>query len=272
MLKTSDVAKKLGVSNAQVMSLVDHGYLRVADLERYNQGFTYLFSEEEIKTIDLGSALAEIEQEKKNKVRRFGAELKAVQYYDRLLESFAESPCPELLEAAFYLFQLNHYAKKYIIAQKELYSLKHRVMNVMLEHYGLYIELLILTGGDRSRIWLCDDCKLNANEQNMTYKRYIAEGYYCPKCEQQVMERDFYTLLEMKINWDQHRFCFHILWSEARKWDLNWDSLPRRDRVSEDARDSMFLYGRRISSLEERIFPLPAITRHLEDFLRINGR
>lgn len=271
MLKTSDVAKRLNISNAQVMSLVDHGYLRVAALERHDQGFTYLFADEELKEVDLGAALAEIEQEKKTRTRRFGAELKAVQYYDRLIASFDESTSPELLKTAFYLFQLNHYAKKYNNVQKELYTLKHKVMKIMLERFGLYLEVQLLMGGDRLRVWLCDDCKTNAHEQNMTYREYIASGYYCPKCEQQIMERDFYSLIEIKVSWEQHRFSFHVPWSQARKWELNWDNIPQRDRNNEDAPDTMFLYGRRISTLEERIFPLPAIVRELEEFIYNNS-
>jgi len=267
VLKTSDVAKKLNISNAQVMSLVDHGYLKVAALERYERGFTYLFAVEELQTLDLVNVLAKKKKDKRNKTRRFGAELKAMRYYDRLLESFADSPCPELLQAAFYLFQLNHYAKKYTNAQKDLYTVKHHVMKTMLERYGMYLEVMLLLGGDRLRVWLCDDCKINAYEQNMSYREYIANGYYCPKCEQQIMERDFYTLLELKLSWEQHRFCFHIPWSEVRKWDLNWDAIPKRERISEDARDIMFLYGRHISTLEERIFPLPAIINSLEEFI-----
>ncbi|MGE5381287.1 MAG: hypothetical protein ACM3NT_09520 [Methylocystaceae bacterium] len=271
MLKTSEVAKKFNISNAQVMSLVDHGYLRVAALERHDRGFTYLFADEELDQLDLGQVLAEIEPGKRMVNRRFGAELKAVRYYDRLLENFADSPCPELLQAAFYLFQLNHYAKKYVSAQKELYSLKHRVIKIMLERYGMYIEIAVLTGGDRLRVWLCDDCKQNAREQNMTYRDYIAHGYYCPKCEQQIMERDFYSLLEIKISWERHRFSFHVPWSEARRWELNWDAIPQRERSGKDARDSMFIYGRHISNLEERIFPLPAIINHLEEFISRYG-
>lgn len=275
MLKTSDVAKLLHIKNEQVMALVDFGFLRIADISRHEQGFSYLFSEDEVYKLDASSCLAQIEEWRskrripKGKGSDFKAEMRAIKRYDRFLQSIEETPCAELLLAAFYLFHLNHYAKKYVKVADELYALKHRVLKKMVERFGLYLELAVLLGPDKYRIWLCEECRMQASEMGMSYREYIAEGNSCPKCEVQVKERDYYSLLEIAVSFDKHSFCFHMPRHLAAKWELEWDRIPCRDRLEDDSRDRMCLYGRRITNIEERVFPLPAVIDQLQRFLEL---
>jgi len=275
MLKTSDVAKLLQIKNEQVMALVDFGFLRIADISRYEHGFSYLFSEEEVSELDAAACLAQIEEWRckrqlpKRNGSNFPAEMRAIERYDRFLKSIEETPCPELLLTAFYLFHLNHYAKKYSQIADELYELKHRVLKKMVERYGLYLELKVLLGPDKYRIWLCEDCRLQAKEMGMSYGEYIAEGHTCPKCEIRVKERDYYSLLEIVVALDKHSFCFHMPRHLDSKWDLDWGRIPCGERSEDDSRDRMFLYGRKITNTEERVFPLPAVIAQLQRFLEM---
>ena len=69
MLKTSEVARKLNITNRQVQDLVDFGYLPIADTYRTNAGgFGYLFAEQELESLDdVPSLLAEIKDRKRGR-------------------------------------------------------------------------------------------------------------------------------------------------------------------------------------------------------------
>ena len=68
-----------------------------------------------------------------------------INYYDRFMESVANHPDEELLKTAFYLFHLNHYAKKYQEQSKDLYALKNQVIRKMYQTNPDKIEAILFS-------------------------------------------------------------------------------------------------------------------------------
>jgi len=136
MLTISEIATRYNISNRQVHDLVNYGYLNIVQVYRAdNKGIKYLFSENEIIKLDIYSLLEEIKEIKKHNNRYkhnhqsdFKKIIRTANFYEKFIENTADYPEGSLLKVSFYLFHLNHYAKKYIDQSKELYSLKNRVL------------------------------------------------------------------------------------------------------------------------------------------------
>jgi len=275
VLTISEVAGRFNISNRQVHELMDYGYLTVAQVERKdNRGISFLFSEKEIETLDIPSLLAEIKEkrERNEKPRYQGSSdlrkiIKAFNYYDRFLEEIEEYPEVELLKACFYLFHLNHYAKSYSEISKSLYQLKARVLEKVYRENQAKFKVIYLLGADKKKVWLCEDCKEAAHSRGLSYNRFIREEAYCSKCYIQSVEKEYYSLLEFILRVGDYRFIFHSPRSLAAAWVDNLPELPGEVRREGFYDDRMYLYGRRVTAVEERVFPLEMIKGKLMEYL-----
>ncbi len=275
MLTVSDIASIHQISYQQVQDLIQFGYLAVADIERHKQkGIRYLFAEEEVRQLDVHSHLAEIQELKKKyhhgqgqKSSSFKKIIQTIHRYDNFLESIENYPESELLRICFYLFHLNHYAKTYPERSKELYALKSRVLRKMYSEHPQDLKAVYLQGPDRKKIWLCDDCRDAAQNANMSYVRYIQQEYYCPKCEIQVVDKEYFSLIEFTLTIDAFHFCFHQPRSKVLKWMKDLDRLPHRNRHTGNYTDQMYMYGRSVSRIEEKVFPLKMIEQALNNYV-----
>lgn len=277
MLRTSEVAKRLNITYSQVQDMIDYGYLPVADVRRCgNGGIVYLFSENQLESIDVAGVLAEI-RELKSRGRRVGSarDFKRRQVlahrHERFMQMVAGSSDSELFKACYYLFHLNHYAKAYPDRKDELYSLKNQVLRCMVARYPGKVCCLYLVGADKARVWLCEDCSQTARLNGCSYQDYISEQRYCCKCEVQVLEREYYSLIEFVVENQDLRFSFHLPVSKARKWMCGIEGLPRFERGSGEKRDEMYFYGRRITRVEEKIVPLAVAIKELRGFIEAAG-
>lgn len=274
MLTISEVAQKFNLSNRQVHDMVSYGFLNVAGIHRHSgRGPTYLFSEHEVNNLDVHLVLQEIEHKKRSyapgpkSTSEFRRVIRVLNYYDRFMDSVHDHPQEHFLTICFYLFHLNHYAKRYQDRSDELYRLKNQVLRKLYKLYSEHMQAIYLLGPDRKRIWLCDDCKESASAAGMSYVEYLKKGYYCPKCSVNSVEKEYYSLVEFRIALEDFRFTFHLPRSAAIRWMENLEELPQSTRDTGNYTDCMYLYGRTISRIEERILPLPLIQKKLQQFL-----
>lgn len=276
MLTISQVAQRYSISNRQVYDLMNHGYLNVASISRHgNKGISYLFSENELNQLDIPSLLAEIKDKKKTfsgnspvRISDFRKVSRVINYYDNFMDNVIDYPESNLLKACFYLFHANHYAKTYSEHSNRLYSLKNQVIQKMYRENSPIIKASYLLGPDRRKIWLCEDCKDAARTAGISYNTYIRKEYYCPKCTVQSIIKEYYSLVEFNIQVTDYRFTFHLPRSSARQWMENMENLPHGTRKIGHYDDKMFLYGRSVSRIEEKIFPLPVVEEKLYQYLK----
>ncbi len=272
MLTVSQVAEKYNISNRQVQELVENGYLPVARLYRNaNKGVSYLFAEGEIEDIDIYSLLAEI-KDRKTHHPKYPHDLKkllsALNHYDKILENAVWQKEGRFIEICFYLFHLNHYAKTYPEQSNALYRLKNKVLARMYQDHPEFMDAIYLLGPDRHKIWLCEDCKEAAHSAGISYVSYVKHEFYCPKCSRQQVEKEYFSLIEFKVNLLNYRFTFHLPLSSASAWMHNMDTLPQGVRETGRYDDKMYLYGRSISRTEEKVFPLNMILEKLNEYLQ----
>lgn len=277
MLTISEVAQKLNISNRQVYDLLEYGYLNVDRVERnkYN-GMSFLFSESQLDNLDVNSYLAEISENKsKNQSQpptrsSYKKAFQSLRYYDRFFDTIAFHPDRELLTVCFYLYHLNHYAKAYSDKEDALYKLKHRVLHKMYDEYPDKIKVTYLTGPDRKKVRLCDNCKAAARAAGFSYSTYVKKELYCAKCNVTTIEPEYYSLVEFSVKIDDYCFTFHAPYSAVQKWIKNTGELPQYIRETGRDNDSMYLYGRVTSRVEEKIFPLTEILEFLDSYLGID--
>lgn len=275
MLTISQVAARYRISNRQVYDLINHGYLNVASVSRHGQkGISYLFSEHELNQLDIPSLLAEIKDNKKpgknhspGRISEFRKLFGVVNYYDTFMNNVNDYPESAVLKACFYLFHANHYAKTYPEHSERLYRLKNQVLRKACEENPALVNTIYLLGPDRRKIWLCDDCKDAARTSGLSYNDYIRNEYYCPKCTVQSVIKEYYSLVEFSIQVPDYRFTFHLPRSSAQRWMQNLDDLPQGIRKTGHYDDKMFVYGRPISRVEEKVFPLPMVEEQLHLYL-----
>jgi hypothetical protein len=274
MLTVSQIAQRFNISNRQVQSLVEHGYLSVNHLYRNdNQGVTYLFSEEDVAKLDIYSLLAELQSNggRRNKPvpsSRFKQLIGAVRHYDHFLENIDDRPESIFLQCCYYLFHLNHYAKTYHENSTYLYRLKNQVLEKMYLENPAWFSSRYLTGPDRCRVWLCEDCKESAQVSGMSYAAYIKNEHCCPKCSLHSVDKEYYSLIEFRVRAAEYKFTFHLPLSSAERWMTNLSDLPQIDRNTGRYTDRMYLYGRPVSPLEEKVFPINMIITKLENYLK----
>ncbi len=274
MLTISQVARRYQLNNRQVHELMEYGYLQVSQvLRNANGGLSYLFAEKDLEAVDIYSSLADLQDKKSllggrglNKAR-FSKVLKAVHHYDRFLASIAGLPGEEVLRISFYLFHLNHYAKRYPEQSQELYSLKNRVIKKLYRENPDLIQVRYLMGPDRTRIWLCEDCKDSARSAGFSFVEYLKKGHHCPKCFVQSVEPEYYSLFEFIIALGNYRFVFHLPRSSARRWLKDIPDLEQGHRETGPYEDFMYLYGRASTRVEEKSFPPAMVVEALTAYL-----
>lgn len=270
MLTISQVAARYGLSNRQVYDLINLGYLNIARVTRINQGIKYWLSEKDLESVDIYSLVAEAQAKKgfrrRNRHNDWKRLSRTIDHYQSFLEDVSEYPQSELLENCFYLFHLNHYAKTYSEESNSLYHLKKRVLKKMVEEYGTLFRITYLIGPDRKKVWLCEDCKDNARKAGIPYAVFARREYYCAKCYVQQLEKEYYSLMQFDLELERYRFSFHLPLSACR-WIKDIHLLPQGIRETGHYSDSMFLYGRMVSRVEEQAYPLPVIIARLNVYL-----
>ncbi|HHW60962.1 MAG TPA: hypothetical protein GX404_03555 [Syntrophomonadaceae bacterium] len=274
MLTVSDVAHRYQINYQQVHDLVQYGYLPVAKIDRnYKHGMRYLFAESDVENLDVFSHLAEIHElqlRKPDTAQRrsdFRQVLSLMDRYERFLEEIQHYPEKEALEVCFYLFHLNHYAKTYPQQSEALYQLKDQVLKKLYFQNADLISLRYLQGPDKHNIWLCEDCKESAHAAGLSYRKFIQNEDYCPKCTIMSVEKEYYSLIEFRLQVDEFRFAFHLPLRRAAKWLKNIDELPHGIRKTGRYDDRMYLYGRPISRIEERVFTLKMVHTALKAYV-----
>ncbi len=275
MLTISQVAARFGLSNRQVYDLISLGCLPIAETSQEKQGVVYLISEQDLDNVDIYSLLAEAQERNNRSPRQHNAQLnwkklsKGMAYYQRFLQEIQGENHPILMETCFYLFHLNHYAKRHDQDQEYLYSLKKRVLRRLYEEYSDLFRISYLVGPDRKKVWLCDDCKENARKAAIPYAEYAKREYYCAKCYVQNLEKEYYSLIQFDLEIGRYRFSFHLPRSSAR-WMGDFALLNQGIRKEGSYRDKMYLYGRSVTSIEEQVYPLLMILDRLSRYLGIN--
>lgn len=270
MLTISQVAARYGLSNRQVYDLINLGFLNIARVTRENKGITYWLAEQDLERLDIYSLVAQARDRNHHSTSYKPPDWKRLNrtmaYCQRFLEDISASSYRELLESCFYLFHLNHYAKRYTEESKNLYSLKKQVLRKMMAQYGEFFEVTYLVGPDRQKVWLCEDCKGNARKVNMPYAEYARSEYYCSKCYVQTLEKEYYSLIQFDLALEQYRFSFHLPLASAH-WIKDRPDINHGTRKSGSYNDCMYLYGRPVSRIEEQVYPLTAIVDGLTGFL-----
>lgn len=273
MLTISQVAARYGLSNRQVHDLIRLGSLPIALTIRENQGIVCLISEQDLDKVDIYSLLADVrDNNNRRSCQNFNPGLdwkrlsKTMAHYQRFMEEIQDLNQPILLENCFYLFHLNHYAKRNYADQKQLYGLKKQVLKKMHEEFGDLFRVVYLVGPDRRKVWLCDDCKENARKAAIPYAEYARREYYCTKCFVQNLEKEYYSLVQFDLEMGRCRFSFHLPRSSAR-WLGDLQRFNQETRKAGNYSDKLYLYGRPVSRIEEQAYPLSMIIEKLNLFI-----
>ena len=272
-LSTAEAGETLGITPALVRRLVREGLLEVKDRKRYKTGEDYCFDQGDVQALlprmpqfrrkwqseedsRLGARKAAfLRQAAVKKALRHG-DIKAKFLHS--LEAYPEKTAA-LLRASFFLYHLNHYAKG---GEEYLYDLKEKVIERFLFDFSTDqgLDVLFVKGGPK--VYLCAACRSKAKNMSLDYIKY--KSYYegCPQCRK---EEDYYSLFEFKVEYGEHRFCFHTPYHIARKWFEDGRGLP--DKTGERGQEEAFPFGRPISEAEARAVTLDEVTRELTSFL-----
>jgi hypothetical protein len=180
---------------------------------------------------------------------------------DRFLSSLEimSERTADLLQASYYLYHLNHYAKA---GQQYLYDLKEKILKSLTVHFREDPEMEILLVEGLQKIQLCQDCRTKARSMGLSYSEMARSGGECPRCAR---SNSYYDLYEFNIAWGEHSFSFHTPFSVARKWFPKHLRLPRRHRGYQQEQGLTF--GRPITEKEARALPLDEVLERLELFL-----
>lgn len=272
-LSIAQVGEYLGITPAGVRRLVRDGLLEVKDTRRYKFGEDLYFDPSEVgdllprmpefkrkwqseEDIRLGAKRAAFKRAEGAKRERGHRNIK--EQFLLSLEGYPEKAAA-LLRASFYLYHLNHYAKG---GEEYLYDLKEKVLKRFLSEFspaeGLHV--FFVEGGQK--VYLCDSCRWKAQNRGMDYRKYKNIFGGCPQCKK---ESDYYSLFEFRVEYGEHRFCFHAPYHTAKKWfEKNAGELPRKTR--ERGKEEACAFGRPISEAEARAVPLEEVVRELESF------
>jgi hypothetical protein len=169
------------------------------------------------------------------------------------------------LEASYYLYHLNHYAKtpKYQKQSNQLYDLKKKVLLKALEEYPDLIKIKFVERGDK--IIYCKDCIEKAIElRDLLHERGPWINFVddpCPRCK---IIKDYYSLIEFYIESPIVKFTFHLPYPivpHLKTKDIEIEKEYTEDGIFDS-------YGRPISKLEESLFPLKKVIEKLNEFLK----
>lgn len=271
-LSTAQAGEFLGVTPSGIRRLVRDGFLEVKDTRSYKFGQNYYFDPGDVERLlpripDFKRKWQAEEDvrlgAKRAAFRRLNAEKKAREY-QQVKEQFLSSleHYPEkgaaLLKASFYLYHLNHYAKG---GEGYLYDLKEKVLKKFMEEFsaGEGLEVLFVEG--EQKILLCPSCRRKAQNMDLGYIRYKSAHGGCPRCQK---ESDYYSLIEFRVRYGEHSFCFHTPYHIARGWLKDPLELPHL--TSARGKEGACAFGRPITEAEAMAVSLEEVIGELERF------
>ena len=174
------------------------------------------------------------------------------------------------LETAFYLYHANHYAKtpKYKKYSALLYDLKEKVLLKAYQKHPEIFKILFIERGDR--IYYCEKCKENAYlkwkneggyETGYSFGEWLKE--FEKPCEDCIVEEDYYSLIEFKIDTPVAKFNFHIPYPKVEEmFDKN-----KLQKIKMDKEEAFIKFGRELEKYESLIVPLKTVVKKLEEYL-----
>ncbi len=272
-MSTARVSEILGITPFSVRRLIREGLLEVKKTKEYKAGSELYFDSSAVKELlPRMPALRRKWYFEEN--RRMGGkkaafkraiDVKKTSRHSNLKKKFLNSLefYPEkvalLLRASFFLYHLNHYAKT---GEEYLYDLKGEVLKRFTDDFTAEQGLNIIFIEGAQKVILCDGCRDRARNMGISYLRYKNNHAGCSRCQR---EENYYSLFEFRVEYGEHKFCFHTPYKTAKKWFGNIAELPHKMR--EKRGDEAFLFGRPISEGEARAVTLKEVTRELESFL-----
>lgn len=272
-LSTAQVGKFLGITPRMVHRLVRDGFLEIKGTRKFKFGEDFYFDRVEVE--ELSGRMPEFKRKwqseedsrlgaKKASFKRYQSLRKSSAYRnfkDRYLSSLEGIPekTAALLRVSFYLYHLNHYAKK---GEGYLYDLKEKVLKKILEEFSERDCLTVCFVEGDPKVHLCETCRLKAQKSGMDYVKYKNTSGGCPRCKK---ESNYYSLFEFQLEYGEHSFCFHTPFSAARKWFEDIDELEIK--VRDKSREEGIAFGRPISEAEARAVVLDEIIKELENFI-----
>ncbi|MDH7478511.1 MAG: hypothetical protein QHH02_00700 [Syntrophomonadaceae bacterium] len=273
LLTPAQVCRMLRITPDQIGRLIAQGWLEVALVDHLRHGPMRLFESSRVQALipqmpkirrawvtednqRLGGSTA---ARRREEGRQQAEELRKRKL--KFLSSLQDLPQPycRLLQVCFYLYHLNHYAKR---GETYLYDLKEKVLKALVQRpdlTGPSLKVYFVPGSERVR--LCERCRNRAARMNKTRPEYIRLYGGCSRCTR---ESDYYSLYELLITYDTYRFCFHVPFMVARKW-FKGQLLPPKEGGAE--REGFTVYGRPIFEAEARAVELIEVVDELETFL-----
>ncbi|NPV90291.1 MAG: hypothetical protein HPY50_05930 [Firmicutes bacterium] len=274
LLTPAQVGQLLKIAPDQLKWLNRRGWLEAAQVVRYRNGEMSLFEREKVLSLipqmpNLRRAwMAEENQRyggstaarKREEDRRQAEGLKNRK--QRFLADLTEIPEPfsHLLKAGFYLYHLNHYAKR---GETYLYDLKEQVLRLLVgerESFGPSLKVLFVPGSERVR--LCSRCQERADRLGKSRPEYIRLYGGCTQCSR---DENYYSLYEFIISYEDYRFCFHVPFMTARKWFKEWTPPAKEGRPE---REGFSVYGRPIFAAETQAVEMIEVVEELEALTR----
>lgn len=272
-LSTAQAGGFLGITPSRIRRLVRDGFLEVKDTRSYKFGNNYYFDPGDIERL-----LPRIPEFKrkwqaeedvrlgagKAAFKRLSAEKKAREYQqfkEQFLSSMEHYPekSAALLKASFYLYHLNHYAKG---GESYLYDLKEKVLKKFVKEFSAREGLEVLFVEGEQKILLCASCRQKAQNMGMGYIRYKSARGGCPRCQK---ENGYYSLIEFRVRYGEHSFCFHTPYHIARDWLKDPLELPHLTSIRE--KEGTRAYGRPITEAEAMAVSLEEVIGEMERFI-----
>ncbi len=276
LLTTAQVCRELGLTPAKVKRLTREGYLEVSGKSTHKHGEAHLFHPVQVSCLkeQVPKILSKwaTEENAVKGAQRAGIN-RAVEVViadevkkrrDDFISSLAELPekTANLLEASFYLYHLNHYAKS---GHEYLYDIKEKVLRHIVKKYFNTPHLQVVLVQGQQKVDLCQNCRLQANKLNISYGEYAKSFGGCPRCRKY---NSYYDLYELNIRYDNHQFSFHTPYSAARKWFSPEMHIPRQYRGYRQEQGLTF--GRPIREREARALPMDEVIDKLLKILEKN--
>lgn len=271
-MSTAEVSETLGVTPSSVRRLVREGVLEVKDTKRYKTGEEFYFDSSEVENLlprmpDLRRKWHHEENRRLGarkaafkRVSDAGKALRHTGIKKNFLLSLGDYPekAARLLRASFFLYHLNHYAKG---GEEYLYDLKERVLRKFVSDFSAAegLDMVFIEGGQK--VLLCAGCRVKAQNMGSSYLEYKIKHGGCPQCRK---EEDYYSLFEFRVEYGEHRFCFHTPYNIARKW---FENIQLPEKAREKGKEEALPFGRPISEGEARAITLEEVIRELKSFL-----
>jgi DNA-binding response OmpR family regulator len=85
---------------------------------------------------------------------------------------------------------------------------------------------------------------------------------------ERAVDKEYYSLIEFRVRSGDFKFTFHLPLALAEPWIGKLSDLPQWDRKTGNYSDRMYMYGRPVSPVEEKVFPINMIISKLENYLK----